>query len=992
MKKKYTNVKLPGKGLKRVARSTLLRVFIALVCLINFSALYAQNNGFTIRLQNVTLEKVFEQIKAHSSYTFFYEHEGVAQTKNVSVDVKNASIEEVMKQALKTTRYTYQIVDKVIVIKLAKTEKKEKTVVQSVEEQVFSVSGRVNDKDGNPLPGVNVIIQATMKGTTTDPDGKYLIETPPNATLLFSFVGFTRKEIAVNNRREINVTLLEEIAELKELTFNAGYYTVKEKERTGSISKVSAREIGNQPVINVLSAVQGRMAGVNITQASGVPGGGYNIQIRGKNSLRTEGNYPMYIIDGVPVSSQTPSNSISAGILPLTIIDPLNTINPNDIENIEVLKDADATAIYGSRGANGVILITTKKGKDYMKTNFSVNSSYGISRVARKMDLMNTQQYLEMRQQAYANDGIITYPTNAYDVNGTWDQGRYTDWQDELIGKTAVNTTVQLSVNGGSDNTRFNISGSHNEQTTVFGKNFRYKTNNISGNLTHLSSNNRFKLNASGQFSNQSNNLISSDITSKSLTLNPNAPALYNEDGSLNWENRTWANPVANYVVTYSNDSKTFNSNINMEYELLPSLYLKFNGGFNHLVFNERTLTPHTRFNPAFGRTSANSGTQTTQSNRFSYLLEPQINYRYKSRSHTIDVLLGGTYQEMNSTILNVYAMGFESNALITNLTAAKTIGVVQDELSEYKYSALFGRINYQYKNKYLLNLTGRRDGSSRFGSDNKFANFGAIGAAWLFSEENFMKDISWLSFGKLRSSYGLTGSDLIGDYQYLDTYTVSSTIYGGNTILNPTRLYNPYFSWEKTTKLEIALELGFLKDRIHLNAAWYSNRSSNQLVGIPLPRITGFSSIQSNLPATVLNKGVELELNADPVKIPGFRWSTSVNISFPKNKLVEFPGLEGSTYANQYVVGYPITIMKVYNYEGINPETGLYTFTDYNNDGKISSPDDNRVSINVGVNYFGGWFNQFFYYDKHINMQSKGKNMADNQEDISGTSRFNFA
>ncbi|WP_372653200.1 TonB-dependent receptor domain-containing protein, partial [Draconibacterium sp.] len=284
------------------------------------------------------------------------------------------------------------------------------------------------------------------------------------------------------------------------------------------------------------------------------------------------------------------------------------------------------------------------------------------------------------------------------------------------------------------------------------------------------------------------------------------------------------------------------------------------------------------------------------------------------------------------------------------------------DDKTEYRYAALFGRINYKYKERYILNLTGRRDGSSRFGPNQRFASFGAIGAAWLFSKEYFLASSSWLSFGKLRASYGITGSDLIGDYQFLDTYTVSNTLYGGNTSLYPSRLNNPYFSWEKTTKLEAAIELGFLKDRIQFSAAWYRNRSGNQLVGIPLPGTTGFSTIQANLPAKVENKGLEFELNTTPIQTEDFNWNSSFNISFPDNKLISFPGLEGSTYANQYVIGYPTSIIKVYNYEGIDPETGLYQFTDYNDDGNITSPDDNQVIEDIAVKYFGGWSNQISY------------------------------
>lgn len=830
--------------------------------------------------------------------------------------------------------------------------------------QVVTVSGRVTDPTGQPMPGVTVVVKRTLAGTTTGADGRYTLKgVSSHAVLSFSFIGFKTREIPLNGQTRLDMQMEEDITTLSEVTVNAGYYTVKDRERTGSIARITAKELEDQPVSNVLSSVQGRMAGVNITQNSGMPGGGFNIQIRGINSLRSEGNYPMYIVDGVPVSAN--AGSVLSGVtFPSNgEINPLNAINPNDIESIEILKDADATAIYGSRGANGVILITTKKGKAAGKTAFSVNSSYGVSRVTGRMEMMNTQQYLDMRRQGYANDGKTTYPARAYDVNGTWDQNRYTNWQDELIGRTAENKTIQLSLSGGSEQTRFLISGSHNEQTTVFGKGFRYKTDNLSASLNHRSTDNKFTLNASGLFSDQSNNLVQTDITKQSLLLSPNAPALYNEDGSLNWENNTFTNPVAAYNSTYWYDSKTFNININMGYQLFPSLYLKLNGGISYQSFEDMLLYPSTMYNPSYGITPASSTAYKSQNQRYSYLLEPQLNYKYTVGDHQIDLLAGSTYQQTKNTEMRVLGYGFESNALITNLSAANNVWVDSDGLTEYRYAALFGRINYQYKNRYIFNLTGRRDGSSRFGPDKRFADFGAVGAAWLFSEEPFIKERwGFLSSGKLRGSYGVTGSDLIGDYQYLDTYTVSSTGYGGSTSLYPSRLYNPYFSWEKTTKLEVALELGLLNDRMQLSMAWYRNRSGNQLVGIPLPGTTGFSSIQANLPATVENTGLEFELNATPVKTENFQWNSSFNISFPENKLVSFPGLDGSTYANQYVVGYPTSIVKVYNYEGIDQNTGLYQFTDYNNDGNITSPDDNRVIKNIGVKFFGGWNNRMAY------------------------------
>ncbi|WNI34770.1 SusC/RagA family TonB-linked outer membrane protein [Chryseobacterium sp. SG20098] len=755
----------------------------------------------------------------------------------------------------------------------------------------------------------------------------------------------------------LNKPLSEKVSSIEEVLLNAGYYKVKDKERTGSIAKVSAKDIENQPVTNVLSAAQVRMSGVSITQNTGTPGGGFDIQIRGKNSIRREGNEPLYIIDGVPQASETPS-LYSNKILPWSSINPLNAINPNDIESFEILKDADATAIYGSRGANGVIIVTTKRGNKG-RSELKLNTSYSLSRITRSMEMMNTEQYISMRRQAFQNDNVA-YPATMYDINGTWDQMRYTNWQKELIGNMADAYGVQLSMNGGGENFSYQISYGHNEQTSVLPADFRYKTNNINANFSYLTPDRRIEFSLVNTFSFQQNNVQNDDLTLKSIMLSPNAPALYTADGSINWENGTFNNPVASLLSEYSNKIAYFNNGLNVSYKLFPFLSLKMNAGISYQNFEERSIKPHTINNPSFGQTSMNSTSSRNNQVNFSYILEPQLVGAYKIGNHQFEFLLGATLQKTQSEQGAIQGKGFESNTLIDNIGAASVKTISDQVRSQYNYTAVFARFNYQLKKRYIVNLTGRRDGSSRFGANNRFGNFGAVGAAWLFSEEPFLKDVKWLSLGKLRGSIGTTGNDKIGDYQYLNTYIISSGIYNGQTGLNPARLYNPDFSWEKTLKKELALELGLWNGRFNFSTAYYENISSNQLVGIPLPATTGFPSVQSNLPAKIRNTGWEFDTSLQVLRKGKFRYETSFNLSIPKNTLVEFPNLEGSTYSNQYVIGYPTTIAKVYQYEGIDPATGLYKFTDFNGDGKITSPDDNKTVEKLGVRFFGGWSNQF--------------------------------
>ncbi|WP_433630248.1 SusC/RagA family TonB-linked outer membrane protein [Chryseobacterium cucumeris] len=848
------------------------------------------------------------------------------------------------------------------------------TVSITTKAQTRTISGTVTSS-GKPLSGVIISQEGSDQVTMTGNNGTYTLQvSAENSILLFRHPDYAEEKFTLANQKVVNISLEQKVKGIEEVILNAGYYKVKDKERTGSIAKVSAKDIENQPVLNVLSVAQGRVAGVNIVQNSGMPGGGYDIQIRGKNSLRALGNNPLYVVDGVPVGGEMASQ-FSGAVLPASSINPLNSINPADIESIEILKDADATSIYGSRGANGVVLVTTKKGKNGKagagagaggagNLGLNAGTSYAVSSVINNLNMMKTEDYLRMRRQAYQNDGISAYPANAYDVNGVWDQGRYTDWRKELIGNTADAFTANVSLNGGNERTSFLVGYGHNEQSTVFSKGFKYKADNLSANISHASEDKRFQLSVSSRFSLQKNNVLSEDITRHSYLMVPNASALYLPDGSLNWENNTFNNPAGLYNSSYSYENKQFLTNMNVQYELLEHWFLKFSGGLNYQSFDERSLKPNTMYNPSSyqGQSSASSQSYKSNQDRFSFILEPQLSWQMKKGRHALDALVGTTFQRDTGNQGSMIGIGFESNAFIENIGAARTRIITDQIKTEYRYAAFFGRVNYQYAGRYILNVTGRRDGSSRFGPNNKFANFGAVGAAWIFSQEAFLKNKKWLSFGKLRSSYGTTGSDNIGDYGYLDTYDLSEYLYNNTAGLNPSRLYNPDYSWEKTSKLEAALELGFLKNRINLTTAWYRNRSSSQLVGYQLPSITGFPSVLANLDAVVENSGWELELSGRPFSGEAFQWESSVNISFPKNKLVSFPGLAGSTYANTYVIGQPITSVKVYQYEGIDPATGLYRFKDFNGDGKITAPDDRQAVENIGVRYFGGWNNTLRY------------------------------
>ncbi|MCM5663659.1 SusC/RagA family TonB-linked outer membrane protein [Galbibacter mesophilus] len=828
------------------------------------------------------------------------------------------------------------------------------------------ISGVVSDKDGIPISGVHIQVKGTSQGTFSNSEGAFAIVAAPSDVLTFSYIGFKTLEKVVGNAESLTVVMQPDIIDLGEVTVNAGYYTVSERERTGNISSINAVDIEKQPVNNPLGAMQGYMSGVNIVQNSGVPGGGYDIQIRGRNFING-GTEPLYIVDGVPYGSQSLGASELSAAINQGDISPLNAINPTDIESIEVLKDADATAIYGSRGANGVVLITTKKGKSGV-TRIDVNLSSSLGRVSHFLDLMDTDQYLEIRREGIVNDGFgerLDDPQYAsrYPELLMWDQDRYTDWQKELIGGTAYRNIGQLSISGGSDNTQFLLSGAVQNETTVFPGDPKYGKVSVHSNINHRSNNDRFGLQMTVNYTKEHNQMPRTDLTRAAYRLAPNAPELYDDDGQLNWENNSWDNPLASLLEEYDARINTLIANVGVSYKLLSSLTARVNFGYNTYQLDSYKLLPNTARNPRFGFTPQGySSITTNESNRDSWIVEPQLQWQKEWGDFGVDILLGSTFQKQTTEQLVVKGTGFPNNGLIYNLAAASQVQIRDASDSEYNYQAFFGRLNLTFKERYILNITGRRDGSSRFGPDRQYGNFVAIGGAWLFSEEPFLRDGRLLSFGKLRGSYGTTGSDNIGDYQFLDTYNVTGDNYNGVLVLEPSGIFNPLFGWEVNKKLELALELGFFNDRVLFNTAWYRNRSSNQLIGVPLAATTGFNSLTGNFDATVENTGLEIDFRTMNIRNKDFQWKTTFNITVPKNKLVEFPDLENSAFASRYIIGEPLTITRLYNALGVDPQTGMYTFEDYNNDGEITSLEDRQWIEDLAPKFYGGLGNTFTY------------------------------
>ncbi|MDO5978213.1 SusC/RagA family TonB-linked outer membrane protein [Flavivirga spongiicola] len=939
-----------------------MRTFIFLFCTTLFSLtpnhVLSQNEKIVIDSdKEISVDEVFKMVKIQTDYMFVYHRDLFKNFPKVQLKKGKIKLNTLLNQSLSSGD-----------INIIFTKNNTILIKEKIKTQQRQVSGTVTDQSGLPVPGVTVLIKGTNRGVATNLDGQYVITVPDPANILvFSSLGFEPLEVTVGNQTVINLSLKEAISQLDVVTINAGYYNTSERERTGNISKIEAKDIEKQPVNNPLAAMQGHISGVNINQNTGLPGGGYRIRIRGQNFIDIEGgtfgtaNDPLYVVDGVPYDSGSLESSGNA-IFAITFggVSPLNAINPADIKSVEVLKDADATAIYGSRGANGVVLITTKKGR-IGKTQVKLDISTTLGK-SRYVDLLNTDQYLEMRREALINDGlwpVAPDDESKYPDLFLWDQDRNTDWQEVLIGGTAYRQNAQLSFSGGSEHTQFLLSGGHVSETTVFPGDFKYKSTSVRFNVNHRSKNDHFHLNASVNYSTDSNNLPGTDLSEKARTLPPNAPMLYNDDGSLNWENSTWENPLAILESKYNAITRNLIANTVLSYYLTSSLEIKTSLGYTDYRLESYFAQPHTVADPKKGWDSSLSWITPNTGSRQSWIVEPQINWQQDWDDVSFKLLLGATFQQSEDQQLTIRGDDFPSNDLLLDINSADLIRISQNLASEYKYQSFFGRINVNWQNKYILNLTGRRDGSSRFGPGKRFGYFGAIGAAWLFTEEGFLEDNNVLSFGKLRGSYGITGSDSVGNYKFYEIYEVDGN-YNGSGLL-PKSLFNPDFAWESNKKLEVGLDMGFFKDRIFLTTAWYRNRSSNQLIDAPLPGTTGFSDINTNFDAVVENTGIEIDLRTVNIQNDHFKWSTTFNISANRNKLVAFPGLEGSTFESKLVIGQPLGTQQLYHFLGVDPETGIYQYEDYNNDGFINTEDEQWFE-DFTPKYFGGMGNTIKY------------------------------
>lgn len=901
-----------------------------------------------------TLKELFSAIRQQTGYNIIASGNQIDLNTVVKVQAKDKALRDVLEEAFKDLPLTFKIVGKEITILHEEKTREQKPKQQKPAKQLF-ISGIVRDKSG-PIELVTIYNKSNDKVTFTNEKGAFSLErTNHTDTLFFSSIGYQERQYLLSaGQQTIDMQLLQTQTVLDEVSVLSYGQQVSKRLNTGSTSGVTAATIEKTPTADPLIALQNRVPGLLINTLSGLPGIQTQVQIRGINTVNLNGNSqtPLFIVDGIPFSSSSLSyigaNNLTSSILGES---PLKSIDPTSIASIEVLKDADATAIYGARGANGVILITTKRGK-VGRVTLNADYYHSFASIGHYMKMLNTEQYLEMRREAAKNDGIDITP-EAYPDLLSWSQTENHNWQKEYFGNVAHTSNVELSLTGGSARLNYMLGGGFRRENTVYNKKNGLSIGNFRSNLDYNSADGKFTASLSASYATDKNDIIPLSFN-RFLTLPPNY-SLYKENGELNWG---LENPVAQEEQTIQNKSKNIISNVGLSYHILPNLVAKINTGYTRMKMDQMSQNPMRSFNPAYTILGSNSF---TNAHTTTFNLEPQLNYDLLIGRNSFRALVGGTYINTENESITKSGRNYTDDSKLDDINSAGQIDLLQSQ-TQYRFLSGFARLGWTFDQKYVVNGTIRRDGSSRFGPGNKYGNFWSVGAAWILSEEKWLKENHFgLSFAKIRGSYGLTGNDNIGDFAYFVNYAKSYDNYLGQGFY-PKNLFNANYRWEVNKKLDLAAEMGFLKDRIILEVNYYQNRSGNQLMGYGLPTQVGFSSVNQNLDATVQNSGWEFSLQATAINNLAFTWKTNFTMSINHNKLLAFPDIAGSPYSLTYQVGEPLSLIWGYDFLGINPTDGQPQFRDLNGDGIIAFPDDYTVLSPSIPAFFGGLGNSFNY------------------------------
>ncbi len=955
----------------------------------------------SLSVEQQELSAVLTKIEKAAKVTFSYMPRQIQADRRVSIQVTNQPLSVVLEALFRHTTVSYEVIGKKQIL----LRKGENTFLSLTALPVQTnapmanppadrlITGLVADETGTGLPGVSVVVEGTTRGTTTDGSGRYRLSVSDPAqgiVLVFSYVGYLPQKATVGDQTTLNITLQADDKTLNEVVV-VGYGTVKKSDLTGSVAKVGEANIKATPVVALDRAMQGRAPGVLVTQNSARPGGAATIRIRGTGSVNA-GNEPLYVIDGYPTGN-------------------LNSINPTDIESIEILKDASATAIYGSRGSNGVVIVTTKRGKAGQSV-VTYEGYYGVQSVRRTIPLLNAQQYAEFINEARINGGGRAYfdgSSATQPLPSTLGEG--TNWQNEVFRQAPIQNH-QIGISGGETKTRYAISGSYYDQQGIIRNSF-FKRYTLRANLDReVSSRLKVGLSMQGAYTNSNSSRTETDgggnsgVTNAALNFAPTFP-VYNANGTYYRDLSTLNgnlvdNPLglANEITDQFSTTRLL-SNVFADFRIIDGLTFRTSWGAD--LYNTKSNFYVTRQIGLGAGTNGSASVSTSQN--LNWLNENILTYTQTlGGKHNLNALLGYTTQGYHIESVGANAINFNDDfALFNNLGAGATLQTPNSGAADWALISYLARVNYGFSDRYLLTLTARQDGSSRFGPNRKYGFFPSGAFAWRLINESFMKGQTVFSDLKLRLSYGLSGNqEGIGDYRYLSSIIVSSYPFGGaNAALRvggvPNGVANADLRWERNAQFDVGIDAALLNNRVQLTADYYVKTTSDLLFSVNVPQTTGYSTALQNI-GQVENRGLELGINTVNINRSGrgFGWTTEFNIAFNRNRILtldgrpEFTAGDGSGHLQvsntvQLKVGQPLGNFYGRVVEGIfqnqaeidasaqkTARPGDFRYADLNTDGAINDLD--RTVIGNGIpKFFGGLNNTFTYRGFDLNVFLQG-------------------
>ncbi|CAG5073008.1 TonB-dependent receptor P3 [Dyadobacter sp. CECT 9623] len=937
------------------------------------------DRSVTIQLENTQVSKVLARIEQQANVRFVYSSNTIGAGRKVSVNAVNLRLSEVLTLTLKPLNISYKIVGGQIMLQNQPAETTPAPVQpEEVKSTERKVSGKVSDSKGAPLPGVSIVVKGTQQGTSSDADGAFsVVVADDNASLIFSFVGYISQEVAVGTQSTIDIALIEDEKSLDELVV-VGYGKQSTRQLSSSVSTVSGKDFADLPVSQFSQKLQGKLAGVQISQTTGTPGAGMAIRIRGAASI-TAGADPLYVVDGNP------------------IVGGIANINPNEIESISVLKDASATALYGSRAANGVVLIETKKAVPG-KTRIDYSTYIGAQQVPQRgrPDMMNAQEFATWRKEMAEERGLPVDPV----FQNPQQYGEGTDWYDAIT-RTALMQDHSLSLSTGTENFSTTATAGFLQQDgVILGSGYKRYSLRVNTNFRPHEKLN-IGINIAPTYTTDSNTGVDGvgSIVNETLQTSPLEP-LRNPDGSLTLTATSPGMfPTPNYARTLTdrvvdNSETRILANLFAEYQITKALSFKTSanidkGDGRSFAFN--------------GLTTGARGTglykvpfsSLNQSKYLSWVNENILTFQKNFGEHNFDAIGGFTAQRFRQDASAINGNNYPDDKVKT-LAAAGTV-TANSSIQEWSLLSYLARVNYNYKGKYLLSASIRRDGSSRFGTRNRWGNFPSVSAGWILSEETFMSDIQTISFLKLRASWGVAGNFNIGNYTHIPTistanYVFGKTVAGGRRVDN---LADQGIGWESNEQFNIGLDLNLFKDRINFTYNYYRKNTSDLLFNVRVPRASGFGNIQTNI-GELRFWGHEFSLNTVNVQKSALRWTTDFNISFDRNKVTSMgtktnelitgsgSGLIGGDHITR--VGYPIGMLYGMQHEGVyknqqeydnspkhsTSQVGTAKFRDVNGDG-IITVDDATIIGNPHPDFIFGMTNNVSYKNFDFSLTVSG-------------------